>query len=215
MAPVAVLSMALMFVLAGHPDWLQVWLGRAERWLPARLAGLARPRSRPCSRTGSACCAGRSDSWPASAWSVVLWLIICAETWAVAHAFHIDMPMVGSWLMLALLVVGVAVPTPGAVGGFHEAFRLGATAFFGADNDAAIGAAILLHATSFVPVTLLGLWFAVPRRPQPAWDQAHGGDPRTGRGEGMKCPYCGFLEDQVVDSREIEKASSSGGAGSA
>jgi uncharacterized membrane protein YbhN (UPF0104 family) len=63
--------------------------------------------------------------------------------------------------MLALLVVGVAVPTPGAVGGFHEAFRLGATAFFGADNDAAVGAAIVLHVTSFVPVTLVGLWFAV------------------------------------------------------
>jgi uncharacterized membrane protein YbhN (UPF0104 family) len=63
--------------------------------------------------------------------------------------------------MLALLVVGIAVPTPGAVGGFHEAFRLGATAFFGADNNAAVGAAILLHATSFIPVTLLGLWFAV------------------------------------------------------
>ena len=31
----------------------------------------------------------------------------------------------------------------------------------GADNDAAVGAAILLHATSFVPVVVLGLWFAV------------------------------------------------------
>jgi uncharacterized membrane protein YbhN (UPF0104 family) len=61
---------------------------------------------------------------------------------------------------MVLLVVGVAVPTPGAVGGFHEAFRLGATSFFGADNDAAVGAAIVLHATSFVPVTVLGLWFA-------------------------------------------------------
>ena len=40
MAPVAVLSLALMFVLAGHPEWLQVWLRRADRWLPARLAGL-------------------------------------------------------------------------------------------------------------------------------------------------------------------------------
>ena len=83
------------------------------------------------------------------------------KTWAVARAFHIEMPFVGSWLMLALLVVGVAVPTPGAVGGYHEAFRLGATAFFGADNDAAVGAAILLHATSYVPVTVLGLWFAL------------------------------------------------------
>jgi uncharacterized membrane protein YbhN (UPF0104 family) len=55
----------------------------------------------------------------------------------------------------------VAVPTPGGVGGFHEAFRLGATAFFGADNDTAVGAAIVLHAISFVPVVLVGLWFTI------------------------------------------------------
>jgi hypothetical protein len=86
--------------------------------------------------------------------------VICAETWIVARAFAIEMPFTGSWLMLALLVVGVAVPTPGGVGGFHEAFRLGATSFFAADNDAAVGAAILLHAASFLPVTVLGLWYA-------------------------------------------------------
>ncbi len=71
------------------------------------------------------------------------------------------MPLTGAWLMLAPLVVGVAVPTPGGVGGFHEAFRIGATAFFGADNDAAVAAAIVLHAVSFGPVVVAGLWFAV------------------------------------------------------
>jgi len=63
--------------------------------------------------------------------------------------------------MLAPLVVGVAVPTPGGVGGFHEAFRLGATSFFAADNDTAVGAAIVLHAISVVPVVIAGLWFTI------------------------------------------------------
>jgi uncharacterized protein (TIRG00374 family) len=160
MAPVAVLSMVLMYVLSGHPEWLQAWLRRADRWLPARIAGLLGRIARMFADGFGVL--RRPERLVASlAWSLVLWLIICGETWAVAQAFHIDMPLVGSWLMLALLVVGIAVPTPGAVGGFHEAFRLGATAFFGADNNAAVGAAILLHATSFIPVTLLGLWFAV------------------------------------------------------
>ena len=60
---------------------------------------------------------------------------------------------------MALLVVGVAVPTPGAVGGFHEFYQIGATSFFGAPNDRAVGAAIVLHAISFVPVTVLGIVF--------------------------------------------------------
>ena len=160
MAPVAVVSMALMFLLAGHPAWVQVGLTRAEAVLPARLAGwLARVVRLLSNGFGVL---RRPERLIASlVWSIVMWVVICGESWAVAQAFHIDMPFVGSWLMLALLVVGVAVPTPGAVGGYHEAFRLGATAFFGADNDAAVGAAILLHAISFVPVTLLGLWFAL------------------------------------------------------
>jgi glycosyltransferase 2 family protein len=160
MAPVALASMIAMYVLAGHPDWLRAWVARAEAVLPTRIAS-ALGRLIRLFASGFGVLRRPERLLASLGWSVVLWLVICGETWAVAQAFHIDMPMAGSWLMLALLVVGVAVPTPGAVGGFHEAFRLGATAFFGADNDAAVGAAILLHATSFVPVTVLGFWFAV------------------------------------------------------
>ncbi len=53
------------------------------------------------------------------------------------------------------------MPTPGAVGGFHEAYRIGATGFFGADNDIAVGAAIVLHAISVAPVIIVGLLFIV------------------------------------------------------
>jgi uncharacterized membrane protein YbhN (UPF0104 family) len=57
----------------------------------------------------------------------------------------------------SLLVIGVAVPTPGGVGSYHEAYRIGVTTFFGAPNDRAVAAAIVTHAISFVPVVLLGV----------------------------------------------------------
>ena len=41
------------------------------------------------------------------------------------------MPFTGSFLIVPLLTLGVLVPTPGAIGGFHEAFRLGVTVFYG------------------------------------------------------------------------------------
>src|SRR6185312_370029 len=85
---------------------------------------------------------------------------IAAGQWAVAIAFHIDVPFTGSFLLISLLVIGVAVPTPGAIGGFHEAFRVGATMFYSAPDDAAVGAAIVLHAISIGPSLLLGLFFA-------------------------------------------------------
>jgi len=51
------------------------------------------------------------------------------------------------------------MPTPGAVGGFHAAYQIAVQAFFGAPDDRAIGAAIVLHAISFLPVTVLGIVF--------------------------------------------------------
>jgi uncharacterized membrane protein YbhN (UPF0104 family) len=69
-------------------------------------------------------------------------------------------PFVGTFLLIPVLVLGVAVPTPGAVGGFHETFKFAVTAFYGVDNDAAIGAAIVLHLFSIGPALLLGLYFA-------------------------------------------------------
>jgi uncharacterized membrane protein YbhN (UPF0104 family) len=90
-----------------------------------------------------------------------LWLSIAVGVWAVAVAFRLAMPFTGSFLIIALLVLSVAVvPTPGAIGGFHAAFRYGATTFFGAPDDAAVGAAIVLHVLSIGPSLLLGLYFA-------------------------------------------------------
>ncbi|HIE91764.1 MAG TPA: hypothetical protein EYQ83_02405 [Acidobacteria bacterium] len=56
-----------------------------------------------------------------------------------------------------MMVLGVAVPTPAGAGGFHAAFQLGVTSFYGAPTDAAVGAALILHLASFGPVTVLGL----------------------------------------------------------
>jgi uncharacterized membrane protein YbhN (UPF0104 family) len=65
----------------------------------------------------------------------------------------------GSFLVMTLLVVGVAVPTPGQVGGFQVAYKIAVTTFLGASEEAATAAAIVLWLISFVPVTLLGLLF--------------------------------------------------------
>jgi uncharacterized membrane protein YbhN (UPF0104 family) len=53
--------------------------------------------------------------------------------------------------------VGVAVPTPGQIGGFHAAYQIAVTTFFAVPVDRAVSAAIVLHAISFLPVLLVGL----------------------------------------------------------
>jgi uncharacterized protein (TIRG00374 family) len=158
MAPIAVVTLAVMFFMAGHPERLHAWVLKAEAILPARAARMIATFAQTFAE-GFAVVRSPARLVAAMAWSIVLWVVIASGLWAVSVAFGIDMSFTGAWLMLAPLVVGVAVPTPGGVGGFHEAYRIGATAFFGADNDTAVGAAIVLHAFSVAPVTIAGLIF--------------------------------------------------------
>jgi uncharacterized protein (TIRG00374 family) len=160
MAPVAVGMLAVMFFMAGHPERLHAWVLKAEAILPARIAAMI-ARFAQTFAEGFAVVRSPGRLAAAIAWSMVLWVAIASGIWAVSIAFGIAMPFTGAWLMLGPLVVGVAVPTPGGVGGFHEAYRFGATAFFGADNNTAVGAAIVLHAISVGPVIIAGLLFIV------------------------------------------------------
>ena len=160
MAPIALAALLVMFFMAGHPERLHTWLLKAEAILPARFARAIAMLAKTFAE-GFTVVRRPERLVAALAWSLVLWAMIAAGIWTLSLGFGIDMPFTGSWLMLAPLVVGVAVPTPGGVGGFHEAYRIVATSFFGADNDAAVGAAIVLHAFSVVPVSVVGLLFIV------------------------------------------------------
>lgn len=152
-------ALIVLFVLAGNPERLRTTMERLERVLPSALAGLIAKIAEKFARgLGAIRRPGRLLG--ALVWSFPLWLSIAAGIWSVAVAFQLAVPFTGSFLLLSLLVLGVTVPTPGAVGGFHAAFRYGATAFFGAPDDAAVGAAIVLHLLSVGPSLLLGLWFA-------------------------------------------------------
>lgn len=157
-AGAAVAGLLVLFALAGHPERLGQAAARAERVLPARpaqviahfvtafAAGLA------VMRQPGRLVAALLQSFP-------LWLSIAAGIWLTSRAFHITLPFTASFLVMTLLVVGVAVPTPGAIGGFHLAYTFAVQTFFGVPDDRAKGAALVLHAISFVPVTILGIYF--------------------------------------------------------
>jgi len=152
-------ALVILFFLAGSPERL----GRATKRIAAVVPSFAASIARVAEKFARGLGAIRSPRrlFVALVWSFPLWLSIAVGIWAVAVAFRLAMPFTGSFLIIALLVLSVAVvPTPGAIGGFHAAFRYGATTFFGAPDDAAVGAAIVLHVLSIGPSLLLGLYFA-------------------------------------------------------
>ena len=157
-AVAALAGLAVFFTLARHPERIGRWALRVERVLPPKLAR-AVARFVESFAQGLAVMRQPGRLLVALAWSFPVWLSIAAGIWLTSLAFHITFPFAGSFLVTMLLVVGVAVPTPGAIGGFHAAYQIAVQTFFGAPDDRAVGAAILLHAISFVPVTLLGIVF--------------------------------------------------------
>ena len=154
----AVFLSGVLWLIASHPERIGGLVQTADRVLPhalaKRLARMARSFS-----GGLAVARRPRELVLAVAWSFGIWVLGAAEAWLVTLAFGMSLPFAGAFLLQALLVIGVAVPTPGGVGSYHEAYRFGMTTFFGASNANAIAAAIVVHAISFVPVILLGLVF--------------------------------------------------------
>jgi uncharacterized protein (TIRG00374 family) len=91
--------------------------------------------------------------------SLVVWLFIALGIYWNNRAFGLDLPFHSAFLVIAFLTVGVAVPTPGTVGGFHAFYRAALTGAYGIDPDVAAAAGIASHALSNLPVLLLGLAF--------------------------------------------------------
>jgi len=156
-AVAAAIGMGVMLACAADPARLSRLVAWSTGWLPARPRQLVTALSQSFAE-GLASVRNPRQLALALVWSVPLWLAIAAQIWVVSLALGVVLPAAGSLLVTALLVVGVAVPTPGAVGGYHEAYRLSVTSFFAIDNDRAVAAAIVLHAVGFVPTLIAGAW---------------------------------------------------------
>jgi glycosyltransferase 2 family protein len=90
--------------------------------------------------------------------SLVLWLVNALGFYVGFAAFDIPVSYLGALLLQGLLVLGISLPsTPGFFGPF-EAVIVAVLALYGVPNDVAFSYAITFHVTSFVPITLLGLW---------------------------------------------------------
>jgi len=91
--------------------------------------------------------------------SLVVWLLLALGIYWNNRAFGLPLPFHSAFLILAFLTVGVAIPTPGTVGGFHAFYRAALTEAFGVNSDVAAAAGIASHALGNLPVLLLGLAF--------------------------------------------------------
>lgn len=92
-------------------------------------------------------------------WSVVLWLINGFSFYVAFYAFGIPVDFSGALLLQSVLALGIAVPSaPGYVGVFEAAILLILGSVYGISDNLAVAYALTYHVTTFLPITLMGLW---------------------------------------------------------
>jgi glycosyltransferase 2 family protein len=98
---------------------------------------------------------------PALAWSFAFWAWNAVSFWLAFHAFGIDQGYATALFVQGIIAIGVAVPSaPGFFGTFHAAAVVGLHEVYGVGESATLAFAFGYHLGGFIPVTLMGLWYA-------------------------------------------------------
>jgi uncharacterized membrane protein YbhN (UPF0104 family) len=148
---VMVVGLAVLVSMSTRVDRLDSWLARRAaplRWLGRVALGMSR---------GADALRSPRRAVPILAYSLLLWAMIALGTWLGIEAAGARISFSDSLVMLPLLALGVSLPTPGAVGGYHAAMQVGLVSLFGVDPTVAAGAGILMHLAIALPVLVLGL----------------------------------------------------------
>jgi len=97
----------------------------------------------------------------ALALSVVHWAYYGLSFWLALAAFGIDVGYGGALFVQAMVAVGVALPSaPGFVGTWHAAARVALVGAYSVSEPQALAFATSFHLAGFIPITLLGFYYA-------------------------------------------------------
>jgi len=89
--------------------------------------------------------------------SLLIWFNILVTYYILFFAFDIDLPYYAAMPLVVVVVIGVMVPTPAAIGAFHAATLVALGTLWGVPTDQAVTYAIVCHAIVFVPITVIGI----------------------------------------------------------
>jgi hypothetical protein len=107
-------------------------------------------------------------------YTVGVWACLTSQFWFATKSLDRTLPFDASFFVTGVTTVGVAIPTPGAIGGFHKACQLVLTRFYGFDVDSSVAVAVLFHLIGTLPVLVTGLFLA--GREGLRWADIRGGE---------------------------------------
>jgi uncharacterized protein (TIRG00374 family) len=87
-----------------------------------------------------------------------VWACLTSQFWFATLAVHQPLPYDSSFFVTGVTTIGLAIPTPGGIGGFHKACQLVLTRFYGFSVDSSVAVAVLFHIIGTLPVLITGLF---------------------------------------------------------
>ncbi len=95
--------------------------------------------------------------------SVLVWGLYVLMTYTAFYAFHLEDRLgLGAAIVLqAISSIGVAIPTPGSTGSYHVFASQTLTQLFAVDPTVALSYATVTHASGYIGVTVIGLYFFI------------------------------------------------------
>jgi hypothetical protein len=94
-------------------------------------------------------------------WTIVHWLVNALGFYLAFLAFGIDLPFIAAIFLQSCIALAVSVPSaPGFFGPFELAAKVVLVNMWGSDESKALGFALGFHVLAFIPVTLMGLYYA-------------------------------------------------------
>ncbi|MBP7148933.1 MAG: flippase-like domain-containing protein [Acidobacteria bacterium] len=151
MTAICVASFGLIFAVAR-------WRGRTEAFLARHRGRVGRAVASFLGRLlpGLAAFGTAGGMFRLVLETIAIWAVIAAGTQAGIVACGVPLAPGGALVLTPLLALGVGVPTPAGAGTFHFAMKVGLMRLFGVSEEAALGAALVVHAASWLPVLAAG-----------------------------------------------------------
>lgn len=92
-------------------------------------------------------------------WALIHWLVNGLAFWLAFRAVGIDVPFSAANFLQGIIAIGVALPSSPGFFGVFEAFAKVGLAVYGVPGDRAVSWAIGYHILSFIPITVIGLYY--------------------------------------------------------
>jgi len=86
-----------------------------------------------------------------------VWFCLTAQFTCTTFALNMRLPFDASFFVTAATTLGLAVPTPGGIGGMHKVCQYVLTAFYAVSVDMSVAAAVLFHLVGSLPVVVIGV----------------------------------------------------------